>query len=922
MRGIGGIGALGALVVVLAGGLVASSRTAGAQEPAPAGARAVWVGGLYAFMKVDASTGAILVDLTEETPYSLAVDNRRSRVWVRQNNLVTAFDFTGNPVRTLAVAGFEPLDVDPSDGSLWIGGARQGYQPRLEHRDAEGQLLASAVLPEEGSISVVNVDPPRGRVWVLVREYGGASAKLRAYDPAGQLVNVVNLSDPGTCDLAVESDSGRLWVAASAGVQRYSSTGTLELDVPFPPRSRDFSLGCAPSMAPDGQGGVWAAAHTAVFHFDADGTLLAQIDPWPRGPEPWPWSDDEWDPNIVQNLAVDPTDYSVWIVSQVLDRIVYEWVGPGDLTHLSPTGQILQQVRLRNSWWYGAVNFDDVAVSVEILPPALIFTAPAEGATIGANQPALEVTYTSVGAGIDPATLAFTKNGQPLAVTCTHSATGASCTPNAPLADGAHTISATVADVDGRVSAPAEVTFTVDTVPPTVTLTAPSDGLVTNQTQQVVEGEVSEGATLVVKRNAEAVESFSVPSAAAFATSPVPLAEGANQLEVRALDLAGNPGQAGRSVTLDTVPPAAVPAAQIAVSPVVDGQATVRGSPGSAEAGAIVTVTNTRTLVSVSVVVQADGSFVLSVAASAGDSLVIVVKDAAGNTSPTTSAGVPPAVELAITEPAADSTVAAGQLVVRGTISGSPAEVAGIAVNGFAATVEGTAFLAVVPVDETVTSLTVTATTMEGAPVATASTRISVLPPTGVPDAAVQLLVSSGGGIAPVSVRFRLLARVGVQSIFLDADGDGVVDFSGQALPESPFTFTSPGIVTPRVTVTDPAGGVYTAHTIVQVFGAAALDQRLQLVWRGFKDALRVGNVTAALSFLHEEARDAYGPTLLSVSPTALADIDRYMTDIQQIEVGPGGAEYEMVRTRNGEPISFAVWFEIDRDGVWRLKRF
>ncbi len=46
------------------------------------------------------------------------------------------------------------------------------------------------------------------------------------------------------------------------------------------------------------------------------------------------------------------------------------------------------------------------------------------------------------------------------------------------------------------------------------------------------------------------------------------------------------------------------------------------------------------------------------------------------------------------------------------------------------------------------------------------------------------------------------------------------------------------------------------------------------------------------------------------------------MTTISLVGVGFGGAQYEMLRDRDGQTYSFAVWFQIDQDGLWRLRRF
>ena len=80
--------------------------------------------------------------------------------------------------------------------------------------------------------------------------------------------------------------------------------------------------------------------------------------------------------------------------------------------------------------------------------------------------------------------------------------------------------------------------------------------------------------------------------------------------------------------------------------------------------------------------------------------------------------------------------------------------------------------------------------------------------------------------------------------------------------------------------------------------------------------------MTRAVSFLHSETRDAYADQLRLLQPQTLASIDTYLTAIQLVEVGPKGAEYEMLRDRDGVTLSFAVWFRVDQDGIWRLFRF
>jgi len=112
------------------------------------------------------------------------------------------------------------------------------------------------------------------------------------------------------------------------------------------------------------------------------------------------------------------------------------------------------------------------------------------------------------------------------------------------------------------------------------------------------------------------------------------------------------------------------------------------------------------------------------------------------------------------------------------------------------------------------------------------------------------------------------------------------------------------------------------ATTMVQVSDPAAMDAQLQAQWKGMKDALRRGDIPAALAFIPSESRDRYEATFRRLTPAQLATIDQYLTTIQPVEIGPNGAEYEMLRTRDGQTLSYPVFFQVDVDGVWRIRMF
>lgn len=274
---------------------------------------------------------------------------------------------------------------------------------------------------------------------------------------------------------------------------------------------------------------------------------------------------------------------------------------------------------------------------------------------------------------------------------------------------------------------------------------------------------------------------------------------------------------------------------------------------------------------------------------------------------------------IRITSPAPGSTLTDAIVLVRGTVPVPPGGQVGVTVNSVAGLVEGDQFAALVPVDPSVTSLTASANDFTGT---ISSDTIPVTVLAGPPEPAVRLQANRPGGFAPLTVGFELSAIIGVSQVALDADGDGVVDFQGATLEGRTFTYIRSGIFVPTVRVTDTQGTVHTAVTLVHVIDPIALDLRLQAVWNGFKDALRAGDLGRAAGFLHSDTRGRYQMQLARLSAPTLANIDQQMATIQLVEVGFAGAQYEMLRFRDGQMLSFAVWFQLDQDGLWRLRRF
>ena len=158
--------------------------------------------------------------------------------------------------------------------------------------------------------------------------------------------------------------------------------------------------------------------------------------------------------------------------------------------------------------------------------------------------------------------------------------------------------------------------------------------------------------------------------------------------------------------------------------------------------------------------------------------------------------------------------------------------------------------------------------------------------------------------------------------VALDLESDGTADYEGATLAEQAFAYTRPGIYVATLRVTSLDGQVAAYRAAVHVYDRSALDSRLQAAWRGFKDALRSGDVAGAVTFIHSDRRAGWEEYFLQFSPVQFAAIDSVFTDLALLEVAPDRAECEMMRDVDGLLYSFPVSLLIDVDGRWRLWQF
>ncbi len=194
----------------------------------------------------------------------------------------------------------------------------------------------------------------------------------------------------------------------------------------------------------------------------------------------------------------------------------------------------------------------------EKVAPVITITYPTASAFITNANPKIAWKVTDDDSGVNPDTIALTVDGKAVTaadITKTAVSGGYECsyTPKTALGDGEYTITATASDYDGNAASAKSVTFTVDTIPPTLNVTSPAEGLVTNQSSLTVTGTTNDVTSKPVTVTANGA-SVTVNSDGSWSKT-ITLTNGNNTITIVATDRAGKTTTVTRTVKLDTGAP-------------------------------------------------------------------------------------------------------------------------------------------------------------------------------------------------------------------------------------------------------------------------------------------------------------------------------------------------------------------------------
>lgn len=200
---------------------------------------------------------------------------------------------------------------------------------------------------------------------------------------------------------------------------------------------------------------------------------------------------------------------------------------------------------------------------LETTKPVAIITKPTSGSIFGTDTVDVELRVSDEGdSGINESSIVFKVNNlnksseltwikDPDAESDVRSATYTAV----DLSDGTNSLSLTVTDNDGNVSETANVTIVISTAAPTLEITSPMEGIITNGDTVTISGSSGTG-TAGVSISSITVNGVPViiESDGTF-TYDYTLSEGENVITIVATDTVGNSTQVVRHVTLDTKAP-------------------------------------------------------------------------------------------------------------------------------------------------------------------------------------------------------------------------------------------------------------------------------------------------------------------------------------------------------------------------------
>jgi len=263
-----------------------------------------------------------------------------------------------------------------------------------------------------------------------------------------------------------------------------------------------------------------------------------------------------------------------------------------------------------------------VSIRVDIQPPVINFTQPADNALLNTTAvPFSGTTESNI-------SVELRKGGSLIATTT--AGPGGQWTFNVSgLNDGVHTYRAIAIDAAGN-SHFVDKTFTIDTTAPILNITVPAQGSILNTANVAISGSTEPGLVVTFFENGANLGSTTADGVGNWSSTVAALADGSHTIEARTLDGADNPSNASVDFTVDTVVPNVVISTPAADAVLADASVSLSGST---EPGLTVRILSAQPNLLVQTQADGAGNWNLILALANGPHVLTAsVDDAAGNT--------------------------------------------------------------------------------------------------------------------------------------------------------------------------------------------------------------------------------------------------------------------------------------------------
>ena len=534
------------LVVLEIGSLALPAQRGELASTGPEWIDALWVAGDQGLLKMDTSDSGALVEITDADDVRVAdIDDRRGLVWAFSKNQLRGISFSGETRFTAGedeevrkdrkrddrdrdddddddddddgddwedgdgndfkLRGKKPfgLRVNSNTGTVWLGLERM-----LHQFDFEANRVRTVTLPDKGQ--ALALDELASLLWVATRN------ALLCYDETGTLIQAIELDRKARVqDIDIDPDSGDIWIVGRNGLIRLDTNGELIFETKIKTLNH---------VVTDHRGGAWLAGGKTLVRIGPFGEAFFKVRPFgKKGKE-------------LLALAVDPLDGSVWVASRE------------QVDQVSADGEVLQMGKSAG-FKRRKGRIRDLALYVDVVAPEIAINVPVQGFLSNISRPVLMLTLTDIGEGVDPSTLGFEVNGEEWPVDCVVDGKEerATCVPMMALPEGLMELSATVQDLNGNLSDPDEVSFTLDSISPEVLFVTPSQDAILDTdipNIQLDYGDPGSGvdpSTFKLQADGGNLDfDCDVGLASATCTPATPLPKGVHTLSATIQDVAGN----------------------------------------------------------------------------------------------------------------------------------------------------------------------------------------------------------------------------------------------------------------------------------------------------------------------------------------------------------------------------------------------